>query len=292
MNCPVCLSNNIQDAGTVKSYQVPLYIKRCNNCNSLFQFPLPENVKGMYDEAYYSGTADYAYRDERNQYEYDKHVHFSRLNTMRRFIPSGRLLDVGCSFGSFVKSANQFYDAYGIDLSSFAAKQGNAWLQEQRVFEGTLSTPLPSELFANGSYQVITLFEVAEHLVNPRAELQRAFQLLSPGGMLVIQTANFAAWQAIEEGLDYAYFMPGHLVYYTANGLKGMLAEIGFKRFKEFTPVDFSLIAKLKKSKGSMKKSADYFRWLRISWYHIKSKFKRQGLPLTSSYVLYAFKED
>ena len=69
-----------------------------------------------------------------------------------------------------------------------------------------------------------------------------------------------------------------------------MLRKIGFTKFIEYIPVDFSLWAKLKKSSKGFEKLTDYFSWYRVSKYHIMSKFKRKGHPITSSYVLYAIK--
>ncbi len=298
--CPVCQSSDTQKKYIIKRFQSPFVMKLCNNCHCLFQSPMPENADQYYDAAYYDGTAEFSYTDERRRYRFAAYVYRARLKTILRYLPrelhGGRFLDVGCSFGGLTLTASRWFEAYGIDISRYAIEQGRAWLQEispgctVQLEHGSLTRLPANRVFTPENFAVITLIEVAEHLSNPRQAFAKAYELLQPGGMLVIQTANFAGWQAINAGAGYHYFLPGHLVCYTATALKNLLREQGFVSFKEFFPVDFSLWAKLCKSRGDFKKITDYQRWLTITWYHLKGKFFWRGRPLVSSYVLYAFK--
>lgn len=290
MNCPVCNSSKTKHTGSIDRFSPTLTIDGCQDCGSYFQNPPPANPDDFYDEGYYSGASEYSYRDEREQYKHDKYVHNSRLKNIKKTTKSGKLLDIGCSFGGFVKSALSFYDAYGLDVSPFAVKAGNQWLNEIRLYHGTIEENLLSGNLKQNEYQVVTMFEVAEHLLNPRKLFSEIYELLSPNGLLIIQTANFDAWQAKNLGLDYNYFMPGHLIYYTARGLEFLLSDLGYSIQKAYTPTDFSLLAKLRKSRGSFQTIFDYLRWFKIANYHIQSKFKKKGLPRTSSYVVYAQK--
>lgn len=296
--CPVCDSTSTAFKYRIERYQFAVHA--CTDCGSEFQHPMPRNADAYYDEAYYTGMAQFSYQDERKVEYYHNFVHFARLKTI--LTASGtahlKLLDVGCAFGAFVRAAAQFGEAYGLDVSAFAVREGNkistAAGSTARLFHGDL-THLPKshaakKIFSPQTFSVITLIEVAEHLAKPRAALDAAYRLLCPGGLLVIQTANFEGHQARDAGANYHYYLPGHLVYYTATGLKRLLSEIGFQHFKEFTPVDFPLHAKWRKAWGEIQRPADLLRFWRMSLYHWKSKFRYRGYPLTSSYVLYAFK--
>lgn len=282
---------------------------------------MPHNADAFYDEGYYSGAAAFNYQDERETEYYDNFVHRARLKSIRRYLnqrTSGsartqaattrgdqrqadmrpKFLDVGCAFGAFVRMAAANFQAIGLDVSAFAVKEGNAISAGKRLnarlWCGDLThlpkTPEARKTFAHGSFAAITLIEVAEHLNTPRTAFATAYELLAPGGVLVIQTANFDGWQAVDAGAEYHYYLPGHLVYFTATGLKQLLKDIGFQAFDEFYPTDFPLWAKWRKSWGTVKKPADLFRFWRMSLYHLKSKLKWRGRPLTSSYVLYARK--
>ena len=297
MICPVCESGNTYLWQNISQNANILHIRKCSSCSSLFQFPAVKNEEILYQKEYYEGGTDYIYYDERKSYDASKIVYLSRLKTIRKYKKFGRFLDVGCSFGGFTYTSAKYFESYGIDVSEFAVKKGAEWLKSlasQKKFKGISKgslTKLPLKKdFKRESFDVISMIEVAEHLKRPLNDFQAAYKLLKKDGILIIQTANFEGWQAINEGKNYHYFLPGHFVYYTASALKKMLKNIGFRKFKEFIPVDFSLWAKLRKSKKSFNSLFSYLKWISISYYHIKSYFRKKGRPLTSSYVLYAFK--
>lgn len=296
--CPVCGSTKVAQKYRIDRHNFSVHA--CARCGSEFQYPLPKNADAYYDAGYYTGSASFSYQDERQAERYHNFVHFARLKTIRAVSGSQhfKLLDVGCAFGAFARAAANFGEAYGLDVSRFAIHEGNRISEQVNssaiLFQGDL-THLPKsaqakQIFRPGSFSAITLIEVAEHLAEPRPALTAAYGLLAPGGVLVIQTANFEGLQAFDSGSAYHYYLPGHLTYFTASGLKHMLTEIGFREFREFFPTDFSLWAKWRKAWGDVKKPADLLRFWRMSVYHIKSKFKRGGRPLTSSYVLYAIR--
>lgn len=300
ISCPVCNSSD-----TAHKYHIERYnfdVHECQTCHSQFQHPLPKNANAFYDEGYFTGAASFSYQDERRQEYYHNFVHNARLKSLILYMGpaysgcDAPFIDVGAAFGALARAAAKYFKSAGLDVSSYAVREGNkasaALKNPARLFQGDLSH-LPrtqSAYFQPGSVAAITLIEVGEHLREPRKDLARAFRLLKPGGVLVIQTANFEGWQAVKGGADYHYYLPGHLVYYTATGLKHMLSEIGFREFKDFFPVDFSLWAKWRKAWGEAKGIDTIFRYIRMTFYHVKSKLRWRGRPLTSSYVLYARK--
>jgi 2-polyprenyl-3-methyl-5-hydroxy-6-metoxy-1,4-benzoquinol methylase len=296
--CPVCGSADVAHKYRIERYHFSVHA--CARCGSQFQYPRPKNPDAYYNEAYYTGSASFSYQDERKAEHYHNFVHFARLKTIRSVLGELplKLLDVGCAFGAFARAAARFGEAYGLDVSEFAVREGNKISKHMNspavLFQGDLlhlpKSAQAKRIFQPGSFSAITLIEVAEHLATPRQALAAAYQLLTPGGILVIQTANFEGQQALKAGAQYHYYLPGHLTYYTASGLKYMLAEIGFRQFREFFPTDFPLWAKWRKAWGEVTKPGDLLRFYRMSAYHIQSKFRRGGRPLTSSYVLYAIR--
>lgn len=301
--CPVCGSAGTRFVHKIERYGFSVW--GCTRCSSQFQNPQPKNADRYYDEGYYTGASAFNYQDERTKEYYHNFVHQARLHSIRKFLGDHsangsrlKILDVGCAFGAFVRAAAEHGDAYGLDVSAYAVKEGNAINKSvataAQLFCGDLThlpaTPAARKVFKTGSFSAITLIEVAEHLKNPRHDLAVAYRLLKPGGVLVIQTANFSGWQAVDAGVAYHYYLPGHLVYYTAEGLKEMLSQIGFTAFSEFTPTDFPLTAKWRKAWGDVRSLRDLRRYWNMSVYHLKSKLSWRGRPLTSSYVLYARK--
>lgn len=306
INCPMCNSLETKYAFTNQKFHKPFSLYFCKRCHGYFQHPLPnlQTIESFYQEEYYSGKANYSYIDERKNFKASTFVWDSRLHNIqkerkKRFHKkNGLFLDVGCSFGGFVQRASKHFQAYGLDISSFAVKEGNKQAKRELqkkpnknfkgLYQGSL-TELPQAI-SSQRFDVISLVEVIEHFENPQLQMRAAYNLLNRNGMLVIQTANFLGWQARRAGKKYHYFLPGHLVYFTDWGMKRMLNDIGFSEYKVFYPVDFSLWAKLKKSRYSFKNIFHYWRWVKITFYHITGKFFFRGFPLQSSYVIYAFK--
>jgi len=286
-NCPLCGNSKITRKYRIERYALNFNTDICLSCGFIFMNPLfdADTIDNFYSEEYYTGKADYSYIDERNIKKYSAYVWNSRINVIRRYIKSGNFLDVGCSFGGFLEAASRFYTPYGIEMSEFSCGYAKKIFGD-RIHCGTLST----HPFRENSFSVITMIELIEHLDDPAYAVRESFKLLDTGGLLLIQTANMDGKQARDLGPDYEYFMPGHLSYFSKRNLILLLKNCGFREVKVFQPVEFGLLPKLLKSRGSFRNLSDYKAWLRIASYHLKSKIHFGDFALTSSMVIYAFK--
>jgi len=242
-------------------------------------------ARGLYGEEYYSGKAEYSYYDEREAEKHSRYAWDSRIRVIRRYVSGGNILDVGSSFGGFLKSASPYFAPHGIEVSSYAGGYSKSAIGGT-VHIGTLH----DHPFQEGQFSVITMIELLEHLPDPVFALQECCRLLRKGGLLLIQTANMAGLQAKIRGKNYAYFMPGHQSYFTKQNLPMALRVCGFRNIKVFHPVEFGLLPKLKKSRHAFASVLDYRRWLRITAYHYVSKIRCGNFAATSSMVVYAFK--
>lgn len=262
-----------------------LQIAECQSCKLQALSPRPDQTE-LYTKDYYQGKAEYSYIDERKAKPFFRYVWKARLKNIKRFVKSGHFLDIGSSFGGFLEVAKEEgFNIQGVEISEYAAKYANA--NQIPTFHGNLF----DAKFPTSSFDVITLVEVIEHIENPNLFFQELTRILKPGGLLLLQTANFKGWQAKNEASHYHYYMPGHVFYYSDTLLKKILTGFGFGSFVSYFGVDFPLVAKLKKARGSFQSWKDYRHWFRISFYHFRSQWKTKGYPLTSSYVLYAFKQ-
>ena len=288
-DCPLCGSSAISPHAAISRQGYDFTLHRCATCGFIFMNPRFNDaaISGMYTRGYYEGSAAFTYIDERKQEHYADYVWNARLRKIRRFAPSGNFLDVGASFGGFMRAASRIYTAYGIELSSYSGAYA------KREFGDNLHIgTLDDHPFTPESFSVITMIELIEHLADPKRAVEECFRLLAPGGVLVIQTADCGAWQAIDAGSQYHYFLPGHLSCFTEQSLLMTLERAGFTAHRVFRPVDFGLMPKLRKSLGNFTRISDYLKWLTIATYHFKSYFRRKGIPLTSSMVVYAFKPE
>ncbi len=137
--------------------------------------------------------------------------------------PTGRaLLDVGAYTGVFVEiAASHGWDAWGVEPSRWAVAEARK--RGLNVVRGTAGTAdLPEDTF-----DVVTMWDVIEHLTDPLAELRHAQRLLKPGGFLVVHTMDIGSPFARLMGGRWPWLMEMHLYYFTRRTLRMMLEEAG-----------------------------------------------------------------
>ncbi|HPS57790.1 MAG TPA: class I SAM-dependent methyltransferase [Spirochaetota bacterium] len=285
--CPLCESLNISHKYQIDSYELKFDTDACSDCGFIFMNPplTGDTIRSFYTEQYYSGRADYSYIDERRIMKYAAYVWDKRVEVIHRYVKEGRFLDVGASFGGLMESAERFFTAYGIEISGYSASHA-AEKFGGRIHHGTLEDHPYSANF----FSAITMIELIEHLENPLKAIEECYSLLADNGLLVIQTANMDGQQAKSMAGRYEYFMPGHLSYFSMSNLSQALRKTGFSKVKIFYPVEFGLLPKLQKSRGSFTKISDYANWYRIAKYHMLGKIHWNDFALKSSMVIYAFK--
>ncbi len=112
--------------------------------------------------------------------------HFeARLRQLGDHVRPGRLLDVGCSCGYFLEvAAAAGFDVHGVEFSR-SAIQAAAPQVRSRIVEGTLEQATP-----RGPFNVISAFDLVEHLHDPRGFLTHCLSLLAPDGVLVVSTPD------------------------------------------------------------------------------------------------------
>jgi len=132
-----------------------------------------------------------------------------------------RLLDVGCSSGTFIAAAASLgVRAEGVEPMAGPVTAARA--AGLTVHQGYLETlGLPAH-----SFDVVSLLEVIEHVPTPLALLQACRRVLVPGGLVVIRTGNAASWTVAFMGPRWDYFCPaiGHISFYNPYSM-GLLAR-------------------------------------------------------------------
>jgi len=140
------------------------------------------------------------------------------LRIFRRYCPSGRVLDVGCSTGAFLyQLGRQFpgqYETVGTDVVTeaiaYAASKGLA-------VEGGDFLTLQ---LGNSLFDAITFWAVIEHLAEPSRYLQRAAELLAKGGHCFVLVPNVNSLAMRLLGNRYRYLMAEHLNYFSGETLR------------------------------------------------------------------------
>lgn len=241
--CPLCSGNKIGNLWNIEKRGTEIYVEKCVVCGLIFQNPRPLDPNQFYEEDYYSGKASYSY--SRNSDE-DLPMWDARLSNIEVAIKkrsNNRILDIGCATGDLLLAASKRgWECWGVDVSSHAVKEASRKVKNAKILTGEIfDCDLPENYF-----DVITLFEVLEHIANPIALLQKINSLLAPGGIIVIQTSNVNSFKGKIQGKNFYYFEPGHLIYYSVNTLRFLLKKTGFKEKEMWIGSELDLKTELK----------------------------------------------
>jgi 2-polyprenyl-3-methyl-5-hydroxy-6-metoxy-1,4-benzoquinol methylase len=174
--CTICGA-----AGSRLCEKPPATYFRCGGCGFIFQHPLPAAGEFVsYAEAEYQGGLYSEYVRAREM----KLEHFRRrLALVQRHHAPGRLLDVGCSCGYFMEvAAAAGFDVQGLEFSASAIAAAEPVLRP-KIRRASVEDLTESR---DGRFDVITAFDIIEHLNAPIEFLTRARRLLSADGCLVV----------------------------------------------------------------------------------------------------------
>jgi SAM-dependent methyltransferase len=199
---------------------------RCATCENGFlpEESIPKDLEDLYSREYFEGIQSAGYPSyladaallERN---FDR-----RVAWLGGFVEPGRLLDVGTAYGFFLKSAKAAgWDATGVEIAPDCA------LEAARIADAPVLAADFIEADVPGRFDVITMFDVLEHFRDPVACLEKARDLLVPGGWLVVETGDIAcAWARFLGNHWYFIDPPNHLYYFSSAGYETTLRRCGF----------------------------------------------------------------
>ena len=206
---------------TSAGYGLHHTIVQCNQCGFVYTNP---RWWGGQILNHYQAVEDVLYLQEREGRVLTFQRHLKPLQAITGPPAGRRLLDVGCYTGIFVEiAAAAGWDAWGVDPSSWAV--GEAQAAGLQVVEGTLFTAG----FPDGHFDVITLWDVIEHVSDPAAELCQAYRLLRPGGVLVVHTMDINSLFARLMGHRWPWLMEMHLFFFSQRTLRQMVERVGYR---------------------------------------------------------------
>lgn len=154
-------------------------------------------------------------------------------HAQRLLAPGGRVLDIGCASGGLLAVLRPGAGHLaGLELSPTAAAAA-AQVGDQIVCGALADDGLP---FEAGSFDLVVLADVLEHLADPGAGLARATAWCRPGGAVLVSVPNVAHWHARLTLLrgrwpqhDSGTFDAGHLRWFTRGSLRELLADAGLR---------------------------------------------------------------
>jgi 2-polyprenyl-3-methyl-5-hydroxy-6-metoxy-1,4-benzoquinol methylase len=222
--CPICheLDTTDEIPGAVgPARRFPLV--RCLRCGLVFQRYRPA------DEQLEAGQRNaYGAPHRRFHSAMERTVGLARASRVRlatRLIPSGgRVLDVGCGRGLFLRSLkSRGYEVQGTELSALTAANTYPGIP---VDLGDLRVGQ----YPDNHFDLVSVWHVLEHLRHPDEVLRACCGALRPGGSLLVAVPNYGSVQSRLGGEHWFHLdLPRHTFQFTEATLRRMLCDAGFE---------------------------------------------------------------
>lgn len=248
INCPYCDSDSQKIYLKTRdwNWRIPgeFDLLRCDKCGALFSSSIAAHdvLKKYYPQNYYTRASGLVKPTEEKTREIERGFEY-RFKTIQKFSKAGRVLDVGCGDGYFLKYLKaRNYEAWGVEMSEQACEYAveKLGIEREKIVCGDFSSVSLPEYF----FDLITLNDALEHLPEPKRVLEKCSRLLCVGGGIFIQVPNF---NSLGRKLFGAYWThidaPRHLVHFTAKTLSLFLKDYKIVSIKTKTDLEQAYIS-------------------------------------------------
>jgi SAM-dependent methyltransferase len=214
--CPICGSRNLKP----KWYAAGYHSLQCLLCHGIFIADRPSLEELA---KHYNKNIDPSYDEENKDqlcYYYKK-----LANTIKsEFARGGKIFDVGCSKGWFFDFLPG-WECYGNELNKV-----DAAIAEERYPGKIYVKDFDACPEFNNTFDIITMQDVLDHLIDPNRALEKANRMLKHGGIIVIKVHDWGCLYAMLTGPGfYAYLPPYHLTFFNKKSLEAICERNGFK---------------------------------------------------------------
>lgn len=241
--CPVCNSSDAREVFEKDFF----HYQRCNRCDMLYMNP---RLNAEATVSFYNSDVNRIYNEKKfdevsSATEIDDSFNIENLKILQNFISrnklqASKLLEIGCAKGVFLKHAQQAgFQVEGLELNKENAALANSVLGANVV----QIIDLFEMKYPSGSFDVVYMRDVIEHIHNPDPFLAEISRILKPGGIIYLETHNI-------DGLIYKIVGPRHTVifgfehpvHWSPKTLGLALSRHGMKlEFIGFKSIDFTL---------------------------------------------------
>jgi 2-polyprenyl-3-methyl-5-hydroxy-6-metoxy-1,4-benzoquinol methylase len=221
-------------------HEAGIDILRCRGCRHVFSsFPPHAHYDGFWGDEV-ADTDQFYWRTARSRMYQD---------FIARFVAgrSGRLLDMGCGLGYFLKAVAPYpkWEAHGCEISPAAVR----YARHTQGLPNVICARLEDADFSAGSFDVVTMWDVLDHLRQPDPVLRHCHRLLKPGGICFLRTPNIVVQlararlkrllQGVRPGVAYLQ-ATHHAHHYSRHSIRSLLERNGFSRveFVHLHPVE------------------------------------------------------
>jgi len=214
-------------------------LNQCKSCKLMVTDPIPsiDDINFVYDEHYYNnpkvisqvvgeffGYSDYVGERINKQQAYNKICQKIQMYINKRTNPI-KLLDFGCGLGHFLDSAYDFgYLVHGVEFNKYAIN----YIRNRYTYK---ITSYEDFIKMNEKFNIVTLFDVIEHLQDPFDTLNKLYNLIDTEGLLIISTMDSHSYMSRFLGLKLEDFkrIREHIYFFSKKNLTDLLTRLGFE---------------------------------------------------------------
>jgi len=251
--CPACGQETAQRFLYVKN---GCAILACESCGIGRAETSQFDPEAYYTGDYFAGGHDDGYADYLGAENVLRREFARVVETVRKYRPGGRLLDVGCAYGFFLQEAKRYYQVAGLELAEDAVRHAQG--QGLDVRRGIADAATLAQF---GPQDVITLLDVIEHVPDPRETLSVCAANLNPGGVILMTTGDFGSQVARIAGKGWRLMTPPqHLWFFTRASMENLARSLGLEFVAFDHPwkvVPLSLIVYQLRRMAGMKPASD-----------------------------------
>jgi len=228
LECPICESPAADSLFHMKNAD----IVECRHCSMIYvPTPAPE-FTAIYKKDYFNqNPAGHGYHNYRSEFTSHLVTFANRLAESEKILQGrkGRLLDIGCALGHMGEAARRRgWDVYVTDVSEYAAQEARKQFGLNAFVSPPEKLPVKPERF-----EMITMYDIVEHLSHPLELLTDVRRALTQNGILHITTPNAHSLSAKLMGRHWYHIKPDeHLLYFTPETIRSVLERSGFEVIK------------------------------------------------------------
>jgi 2-polyprenyl-3-methyl-5-hydroxy-6-metoxy-1,4-benzoquinol methylase len=224
-SCPLCGSLQTLDLLRAPDRfhlrQDVYQLVRCTSCSCVWLSspPKPEEMSFHYGDDYHRAIVRGGETSASRRWQGHREI----ISRHRR---GGAILDIGCSSGGFLGTmAGAGWELFGIEMEPSTAEKARERTGAEVFVGDALDAPFPPE-----SFDVVTCFDVLEHIYEPRQFLAKILEWLKPGGILYVKLPNIDSWEAKLLGTYwYGLELPRHLYHFSPRSLRRLMSTLGFQ---------------------------------------------------------------
>lgn len=225
----------------------PLYkrfgyqIVRCSTCSLVYLANIPpaHQLAGLYSKRFFQASSKFKPAPNNPSLINARSRVQQALNL--RGVKTSAWLDVGCATGDFVLAARSHVrQAHGSDVSPYAIH-----IARNRGLNNLKTGDFVSLKYPSSTFDLISMWDLIEHVSNPKAAFAKAYASLASGGYLVLSTGDVGSWSSRVSGRFWHLMIPPmHIYFFSRRTIRRYLKESGFTHIKityqaKIVPLDF-----------------------------------------------------